>query len=74
MGFRVEVDERSEKIGYKIREAQLHKIPYMLLVGDKEVEDGTVSVRKRGEGDLGASSVQNFAAGALEDVKSKKIW
>ena len=74
MGFRVEVDERSEKIGYKIREAQLHKIPYMLLVGDKEVEDGTVSVRKRGEGDLGASSVQDFATGALEDVKSKKIW
>ena len=62
------------KIGYKIREAQLHKIPYMLLVGDKEVEDGTVSVRKRGEGDLGASSVQDFATGALEDVKSKKIW
>ena len=74
MGFRVEVDERSEKIGYKIREAQLHKIPYMLLVGDKEVEDSTVSVRKRGEGDLGASSVQDFATGALEDVKSKKIW
>ena len=74
MGFRVEVDERSEKIGYKIREAQLHKIPYMLLVGDKEVEDGTVSDRKRGEGDLGASSVQDFATGALEDVKSKKIW
>ena len=46
----------------------------MLLVGDKEVEDGTVSVRKRGEGDLGASSVQDFATGALEDVKSKKIW
>ncbi len=74
MGLRVEVDERSEKIGYKIREAQLHKIPYMLLVGDKEIEDGTVSVRKRGEGDLGASKVDDFAAAALEDVASKKIW
>ncbi len=74
MGLRVEVDERSEKIGYKIREAQLHKIPYMLLVGDKEIEDGTVSVRKRGEGDLGASKVDDFAAVALEDVTSKKIW
>ena len=73
-GIRSELDDRAEKIGYKIREAQLHKIPYMLLVGDKEVEDGTVSVRKRGEGDLGASSVQDFATGALEDVKSKKIW
>lgn len=74
MGLRVEVDERSEKIGYKIREAQLHKIPYMLLVGDKEIEDGTVSVRKRGEGDLGASKVDDFAATALDDVASKKIW
>lgn len=74
MGLRVEVDERSEKIGYKIREAQLHKIPYMLLVGDKEIEDGTVSVRKRGEGDLGASKVDDFAAAALDDVASKKIW
>ena len=74
MGMRVTVDERSEKIGYKIREAQLHKIPYMLLVGDKEIEDGTVSVRKRGEGDIGARDVDSFAADALADIKSKKIW
>ena len=53
-GMRVEIDERSEKIGYKIREAQLQKIPYMLIIGDKEAESGTVSVRRRGEGDLGA--------------------
>ena len=74
MGMRVTVDERSEKIGYKIREAQLHKIPYMLLVGDKEIEDSTVSVRKRGEGDIGARDVDSFAADALADIKSKKIW
>ncbi len=74
MGFRVSVDDRSEKIGYKIREAQLAKIPYMLLVGDKEIEDGTVSVRKRGEGDIGAKNVDEFIAGALVDVAQKTIW
>ncbi len=74
MGMRASVDDRSEKIGYKIREAQLKKIPYMLLVGDKEIEDGAVSVRKRGEGDLGAKSVDEFVASALADIASKKIW
>lgn len=59
-GLRVELDERSEKIGYKIREAQLQKIPYMLVVGDKEAESGTVSVRMRGEGDIGAMAVDDF--------------
>ena len=74
LGFRVTVDDRSEKIGYKIREAQLQKIPYMLLVGDKEIEDGAVSIRKRGEGDLGAKSVDEFIRSALADVASKVIW
>ena len=74
MGVRVSVDDRSEKIGYKIREAQLEKIPYMLLVGDKEIEDGAVSVRKRGEGDIGSKSVDEFIASALADIASKKIW
>ncbi len=74
LGMRVTVDERSEKIGYKIREAQLAKIPYMLLVGDKEIEDGAVSVRKRGEGDIGSKSVDEFIASALADIASKKIW
>ncbi len=73
-GFRATVDDRSEKIGYKIREAQLQKIPYMLLVGDKEIEDGAVSVRKRGEGDIGAKSVDEFLQSALADVASKVIW
>lgn len=58
--FRVETDLRNEKIGYKIREAQVQKIPYMLVVGDKEAEQGTVSVRHRGEGDLGGMSLDEF--------------
>ena len=58
--LRVEVDSRSEKIGYKIREAQLSKVPFMLVVGDKEQESNTVGVRSRGEGDIGAMTVEEF--------------
>ena len=58
--LRVEVDSRSEKIGYKIREAQLSKVPFMLIVGDKEQESNTVGVRSRGEGDIGAMTVEEF--------------
>ena len=58
--IRVEIDDRSEKIGYKIREAQLQKVPYMLVIGEKEVKDNTVSVRDRKEGDLGAISIEEF--------------
>ena len=57
VGIRVDVDARSEKMGYKIREGQMQKIPYMLVVGDKEVESRAVSVRKRGEGDIGSRGV-----------------
>ena len=57
-GFRCEVDDRSEKIGYKIREAQLEKVPYMVVVGDKDIENNTISIRKRKEGDLGAMTVE----------------
>ena len=61
-GIRVEIDDRNEKIGYKIREARLQKVPYMLIIGDSEVENRTVSVRERGEnGDLGAMSISEFA-------------
>ena len=67
-------DARNEKIGYKIREAQMQKIPYMLVVGDKEAEDGTVSVRRRGAGDQGSMSVEDFIALCKEDIDSKKIW
>lgn len=60
-GFRVSVDDRNEKTGYKIREAQVQKVPYMLVVGDREVEQGQVSVRSRDKGDLGACSLDDFA-------------
>jgi len=69
--IRVEVDERSEKIGYKIREAQLDKVPYTLVVGDKEVEAGNVAVRKRGQGDLGAQNAAEFVANLLVEIKEK---
>ncbi|PIR26460.1 MAG: threonine--tRNA ligase [Deltaproteobacteria bacterium CG_4_10_14_0_2_um_filter_43_8] len=61
-GFRVEVDERNEKLGFKIRQAQMEKVPYMLVLGDKEVESKTLAVRSRDQGDLGAKSVQEFVA------------
>ncbi len=70
-GLRVEVDERSEKIGYKIREAQLQKTPYMLVIGDKEMADQNVSVRHRKAGDLGAMSVNDFIDRLHEEVAQK---
>ncbi len=70
-GLRVELDERSEKIGYKIREAQLEKVPYMLIVGDKEAEAGTVSVRSRKEGDLGAIPTDIFIKMAQREIETK---
>ena len=72
-GMRVEVDGRSEKIGYKIREAQLEKVPYMFIIGDKDIEAGTVSVRHRKEGDLGAMKLEEFIAMAREEIDSKAI-
>ena len=71
-GFRVEVDGRNEKIGKKIREAQLDKIPYMLVVGDRDMEAGTVSVRHRAEGDLGAMSLEDFTVMLHQVVDSKE--
>ena len=71
-GFRVELDDRQEKIGYKIREAQLHKIPYMLILGEKEVEANAVGVRVRKEGDVGKMSLDDFINRLKEDVKSFK--
>jgi len=68
-GIRVEVDRRGEKVGYKIRDAQVQKIPYMLVVGDKEVEARTVSVRERSAGDLGAMSVEAFSERVLREVE-----
>jgi threonyl-tRNA synthetase len=70
-GLRVELDDRVEKIGYKIREAQLQKVPYMLVAGDREAAEGTVSVRSRSGGDLGARSVSAFIADAAEEIRKK---
>ncbi len=72
-GFRVEVDHRNEKIGKKIREAQLSKIPYMLVVGDRDMENNTVSLRLRSGEDMGAMSYEAFEQLIAEDVKSKVI-
>ncbi len=72
-GLRAEADVRNEKIGYKIREAQLDKIPYMFVVGDKEAEAGTVSVRSRSEGDLGVMDVEEVIARLVEEDRTKKV-
>ncbi len=69
--LRAEVDARNEKIGYKIREAQLKKVPYMLVVGDKEMAEGLVAVRSRSEGELGQLTIEDFAKRAVEEVKNK---
>ena len=71
-GVRSEADYRSEKMNYKIREAQLQKIPYMLVVGDKEMENGTVSVRARKEGKGGTMSADEFVAQILDEIKNKE--
>jgi len=71
LGMRVEVDERNEKIGYKIRAAQLDKIPYMAVIGYNEVDDGTVAVRSRKTGDMGSMKVDEFVAFAKEQIDTK---
>jgi threonyl-tRNA synthetase len=71
-GLRVELDARQEKIGYKIREAQLQKIPYMLVAGDREAAEGTVSVRSRSGGDLGGRSVNEFLEHARAEIDAKR--
>ncbi len=71
-GIRVEFDDRNEKVGYKIREAQLQKIPYMLVIGDKEKEANAVTVRTRKEADLGQMSVEEFIAKIKEEIENKK--
>lgn len=71
-GIRVELDSRNEKIGYKIREAQMQKIPYMLVIGEKEMEEGALSVRKRGEGDLGSKPVAEVLAHLQNEISERK--
>jgi threonyl-tRNA synthetase len=70
--LRVEVDERTESVGRKIREAEVKKVPYMLVVGDKEAEDGSVSVRRHREGDIGAMKVAEFGELAANEVSEKR--
>lgn len=72
-GIRVELDARQEKIGYKIREAQLQKVPYMLILGEKEVEVNAVGVRKRKEGDIGQMSVEDFVSMISKEIEEKTI-
>lgn len=72
-GIRCEIDDRSEKIGFKIRAAQLEKVPYMLIAGDKDIENGTVSVRSRKDGEQGAESIDAFLAKILEEIKAKAL-
>ena len=68
--IRVEIDSRQEKTGYKIREAQLQKIPYMIIVGDKEVDGGLVGVRSRKDGDIGQMKQEEFLSRIKEEIKT----
>ena len=70
-GLRAEADMRGEKIGDKIREAQMQRVPYMLILGDKELENGTVSVRSRDAGDIGSMTEAEFTEKALQEVRTK---
>ena len=74
LGIRVQVDDRSEKIGYKIREAQMSKVPYMLVVGEKEAEAGQVALRRRDKGDMGAVNADEFIATVLDDIANKTAF
>lgn len=71
-GVKCEADKRQEKTGYKVREAQLKKIPYMLVIGDKEEEDGTVSVRRRDNREMTSMKVEDFVAMITEEIRTKK--
>ena len=73
LGYRVEVDSRNEKTGRKIRDAQIEKVPYMIVVGDRDMEAGTLAPRHRSEGDLGTMDFDQFLAILKEDVDNKKI-
>ncbi|MBQ4137868.1 MAG: threonine--tRNA ligase [Clostridia bacterium] len=73
LGMRVDLDERNEKIGYKIREAQLEKVPYMLVIGEKEVNDNTVAVRSRKNGDMGAIDADKFITDALTEIAERRL-
>ncbi len=73
-GIKATCDDRGEKMGYRIREAQLEKVPFMLIIGDKEVEENTVSVRSRNRGDMGSMPLADFIAQIREEIDTKKIY
>ena len=73
-GVRVTLDKRSEKIGYKIREARSERIPYIAVAGDNETENGTLAIRKRGAGDLGEISGDEFFSTLLDEIADKVIF
>ena len=72
-GIKAKADKRSEKIGYKIRQARMDRLPYMLIVGEKEAAEGTVSVRSRFLGDEGAKDLESFETAVLEEIRTKAI-
>ena len=72
-GIRAEVDSRSEKIGYKIRSAQMEKIPYMVVVGDKDIENNQISVRSRSKGELGSMTFDTFLARLQQEIEEKVL-
>ena len=69
--IQIEVDSRNEKIGYKIREAQLQKVPYMIIVGDKEADTGTISVRSRDKGELGSQELESFITNVIDEIENR---
>jgi len=71
IGIRVVLDDRNEKVGYKIREAQLEKVPYMLVIGEKETQENLVAVRSREDGDLGTINIEEFVNNIKEEVENK---
>ncbi len=71
--IRLEVDDRSEKIGYKIREAQLEKVPYMIVVGDKDIENNTISLRSRNDGDLGSMTIEEAISRLVKEIEEKTL-
>ena len=71
-GFRVKSDLRNEKITYKIRDHSMHKVPYLLVVGDRELKENTISVRARGAKDLGSMSIKDFSSMLSKDIRNKK--
>jgi len=69
--LRVELDDRNEKVGFKIREAEVNKVPYMIIIGDQEINTEQVSVRKKGEGDIGKMKVDKLMNQLLDEIKKK---